>query len=443
MLARFKGPIVLGTVIFSMAMLCVAQMGQTPSTAITVITQPSPTPIPPPSPTPTPTPFPTPTPSPTPPPACTNPLASLDPVALGLDTTVEDPIMTPTDDTDPVFSAYTISGSLSSATIAGVVLPAYGNYTISPNATMTADLNYDVSGCWGPYGAMVFADPGLYTFLALGSAPIPTPTPVATTAATAHVEQAGGTFAAAPPAVVLGAALAPKESDLCFSDPAALARAKSVEYPPLAATVAGGKTGLAIDDTNDAAIQLAQKVLTSQTIQFEKIGGTNPAVDDMVSNIGTVFGNNAKKPIVAVEIGHGSPNTWTNVGSIFQLNYGTTPATPSDALKSLEKGAVGQIATFDVFSCFVAKGVAPLPKGALNPNHILAHLAGNLVAGAAQVDTRGVNVPIFIISPVAKRAGTFALKNTDPDTKNAATATVSCKGPAPPTCTVKVTELLK
>jgi hypothetical protein len=101
-----------------------------------------------------------------------------------LDTTVEDAIMTPTGDTDPEFSAYTISGSFLSATQVGVVLPAYGNYTISPTATTIADLNYDVSGCWGPYGAMVFAQPGLYTFLALGSSPSPSPTPISTTADT-------------------------------------------------------------------------------------------------------------------------------------------------------------------------------------------------------------------------------------------------------------------
>lgn len=348
---------------------------------------------------------------------CTNPLASLDPVALGLDPTVEDPILPPTDDSSPDYSKYVVGiAARVMPNIVGVVLPAYGGYTVSPHATTTPDLNYDVSGCWGQQsGIIVYAQPGLYTLLALNTEPVEEPT-----------DTVGQTAAAAPqqPQVVAANALGPKAENVCFTDPAALARAKAVEYSPLPATVAGGKTGLMIDDTNDKAILDAQKVLDSQKIQYAKVGKANPAVDDMVTNIAAVYNNNAKKAIAAGEIGHGGPSQWTNVGSVFSVNAGTAPPTPSDALKKLETDANGQVDTFDIFSCYVAKGLAP--GGTLSTSHVMTHLASFLVKGAASVKVRGVNVPIYIIPPTVRRVGSFALKNVDPDTKKAASGTVTC-----------------
>jgi len=228
----------------------------------------------------------------------------------------------------------------------------------------------------------------------------------------------------AGPKVVLADALGPKVENVCFSDPAALARANAAQYEPLPATVAGGKSGLMIDDSNDKAIVAAQQVLDSQRIQYEKVGKAKPAVDDMVANVAAVYNNNGKNRIAAGEIGHGDPATWTNVGSVFSVAGGTNPPTPSDALKKLETDANGQLDTFDVFSCYVAKGLAP--GGNLNAGHVITHLAGFLVKGGVPVNVRGVNVPIYIIPPTPKRVGSFALKNVDPDTKKAASGTVTC-----------------
>lgn len=365
---------------------------------------------------------------PPPPSDCTNPLASLDPIALGLDPTVEDAILAPIDDSSPDYSKYLVGMSARvMPDLVGVVLPAYGGYTVSPHATTTPDLNYDVSGCWGEQsGIIVYAQPGLYTLLALITKPVADPE-----------EEDAPAAAPQQPQVAAAAALGPKVENVCFTDPAALARAKAAEYSPLAATVAGGKTGLMIDDTNDKAIVAAQKVLDSQKVQYEKVGKANPAVDDMVTNIAAVYNNNGKKAITAGEIGHGSPGTWTNVGSTFSVAAGTNPPTPSDALKKLETDANGQVDTFDCFSCYVAKGLAP--AGDLNTAHVITHLSSFLVKGAASVKVRGVNVPIYIIAPTPRRAGSFALKNVDPDTKKAASGTVTCDAVK---CTLDVKDYL-
>jgi hypothetical protein len=413
-----------GVVVFCFASGCpmlAAQAFPGPSASPTPFPNPSPTPVTVPSPTPSPSPSPSPTPD-----QCSNPLQSLDPVSLGLDPASEDPILTPTDDSNSAFSKYVIGGAFISTDIVGVVLPRYGGYTISPNASTTPDLTYDVSGCWGPNGAMVFAQAGLYTFLAVD----PTQThPVITTGTQTTVAADQTAQPAEAPQLVNAQALKAKALSDCFTDPPALAKAKAAAYDPKAATVAGGKTGLMIDDTNDAAIKLAQGVFDSQTVQYEKVGGgANTAVQDMVANIGNVFTNNGNNPITAVEVGHGNPNTWTNVGSVFSINYGTAPPTPSDALKALEAGAKGKVDFFDVFSCNVAKGVAPPPNGNLNWGHILTHIAINLVpAAGTAVSVRGVNVPIFIIPARRGIPGSFALKNTDKDTKNAVEATVKCQ----------------
>jgi hypothetical protein len=208
----------------------------------------------------------------------------------------------------------------------------------------------------------------------------------------------------------------------------------------LGATVARGATGLMTDNTNDAAIMNGRAVFASIPLQVTLIGGANPAVTDMVTNIGNVFTNNGNNQIVAVEAGHGGPSTWQNVGSIFSVNLGTNPPTPSDALRALETGANGKIDTFDVFSCSVAKGVGSAAN--LNVNHILTHLAANLVAGRGTARTRGANVPIYIIQPVGRRAGSFALKNIDAQTRVAGAATVTCTGPAPPACALALNVLI-
>jgi hypothetical protein len=100
----------------------------------------------------------------------------------------------------------------------------------------------------------------------------------------------------------------------------------------------------------------------------------------------------------------------------------------------LEAGAKGEVAAFDLFSCYVAKGIAPPPQGKLNPAHVMTHLATNLVAaGGAAVSVHGIDVPIYIIPSAPKRPGSFQVKNVDPDVKKALDATVTCLG-NPVTC---------
>jgi hypothetical protein len=191
--------------------------------------------------------------------------------------------MTPTDDSNSDYSVYAIQRSFSETNVVGVVLPATGGYAVSPNATLTPDFGYDVSGCWGSAGAIVYAEPGLYSFL--------------------------GVDPAAPEAPVAAQGLQVKAQNICFSNPVALAKAPAVPYEPMPATVAGGKTGLMIDNSNDAAITAVQNIFKARGTQFQPVGGgATPAFMDMVTNITAVFNNNAKIPIVAVEVGHGNPN---------------------------------------------------------------------------------------------------------------------------------------
>lgn len=343
--------------------------------------------------------------------ACDQPLTSLQPADLSafqLSPGTDLDIIAPSVDTSD-YSEYDISGPFfpGSDTV-GLVIPDFDNFAISPVATQYADLNYDISGCWGPSGAMIFAQAGLYSFLA----GVP----------------------GAPARVAV--AMAPKTETLCQGKPARAAARRPTRYDPLQPTsFPTGETGMVIDDSNDAAILLAQQVLTSKGFSYKKIGGgINTAVTDMNKAIDDTYVKNNRNPISAVEIGHGAPNEWENVTSSFDFAGGN----PSNDLLLLEAGSLSKIQSFDIFSCSVAEGNTT--AGAPNANHVQTHLARNTVnARGTAVNTRAVNVPIWIIPPRRRGPGSFEIKNTGANGFGT-TVLVTCSG-TPVTCTSTTTNI--
>jgi len=309
------------------------------------------------------------------------------------------------------YSEYDINTSFAPTDLVGVVMPNFDGYTLDPVASTTFQPFYDVSGCWGQFGARIFGQTGLYSFLA----------------------GARGVLAR------IAAALVPKTAVLCTAGrPPRVGVAAPTRYDPLGATnfPATGETGFVIDDSLDPAILLAQQVLDSKGIKYKKIGGgAATAVADMNKAIDDTYIRNNRNPITAVEVGHGAPNRWVNVTSDFNFAGGN----PSADLQLLEAGSLSKIATFDIFSCSVAEGNTN--AGAPNANHVQTHLARNTVnAQGTAVNTRAVNVPIWIIGPRAPRgANSFEVKNTGANGKGT-TVTVTCSG-TPITCTSTTTNI--
>jgi hypothetical protein len=261
----------------------------------------------------------------------------------------------------------------------------------------------------------VFAQAGLYTFLALR--------PPSDEGASA--EGALATTLPPIPLVLAAAALAPEVKSLCAEEVVPrLARHRAVDYWPLIATNAGGRVARVIENSADPALRQARTVLDDNNFGYQLLTPPtrprpNPnTLQEMIDDIVAVS-RAARGAVVWGEVGHGLPNEWTNVRTRF--------AGAGANVRALGAGLRGFTTTADLFSCLVAQDNDK--AAGLDANHVQTVLATELTpqnaGGTASV--RAVNVEIFIItgSP-ADPDGVFQLKTVSPNTQRADEVTITC-----------------
>lgn len=340
---------------------------------------------------------------------------------LGMTGLEEDETLDPDWQTlSPRFNYYRFTDTFITGDRVGVVLPQVG-YTVkgSPSGPDTA---YDVNGCWGASGAYVIAGPGLYTFLALRP-----------TNGGFEVLEAGAL------AVDAYSFAPPKKGHPPVFNRAPAANFNPAPAPPPPPTPASvfpltptdpnapnGPTGGMISAPPDDTLKIGKTVMKNLQPNWTPFTDVKN-VGDMVNNITNVFNANGMALIAAGEVGHGSPNSWTDGTSTFSAG----PATPS--LTKLEMALNGTAKQFDIFSCAVAQG----NTAQCNANHVQTHLAKNSVDAAGdQVFVRAFDVVISVIKPDPngkQKKGDFQLKNINPNTGTGDYVTVTCSG-NPVTC---------
>jgi len=370
---------------------------------------------------------------------CSQPFSPIDPTTLP--DVVDDNVLNPSSE-EADYWGYDVSSTFSISDTVGVVLPATGSYTIDPVATTSPDLDYDISGCWGSGGAMVFAEPGLYTFVGLrsshdaaveqGKLPPPPPTNIYRPMLPGGANRVAP-HTVPPPAVNFTPWIDPSkvsasprfvQANDYFTKWAATFNPDISAYavpptPPYQAVEVSSNTNLPGTTTPDGYIMAARNILNAQmpcppcsvNMAYNPVGaGANAPVTDIVNDMKAAYTANGNKPIAAAEVGHGMPSHWENYGSkagnsSFWTKAPKKKGDPPDVspdLKTLEdgvtaNGTTNEVSSVALYSCYVASGV--IKTGTPNPNNVMVQLATSLLAGAKSttVSVTGFNVPVYAI----------------------------------------------
>jgi hypothetical protein len=310
--------------------------------------------------------------------------------------------------------------------VAGVIVPNVEDpfkYTVSSQAVSNRnniDATHQVNGCWGTGFAIVYAQPGIYSFALFDS----------------------------NTNVLMAAAMEPGIVSLCPTTlpVAAVALGGANFYNPLPATA----DGVFIENSGDPAINLVRAILDARGIAKTDYTG----VGNMATKIGTIKANNGNNPINVVEIGHGEANRWVNVAPApTGPEEFTTTAVVTSPLNTLEAapnkgGAQGNVARFDTFSCLVAANnvttVGNPPFQTAIPLEVMAHLGNGLSLNNSTVTIRAINVPIKICSVnLCKPTGILYVNQLNFDTNCATSWEAVCTGQATGFCTATKNHLAK